>query len=208
MLKDRGRNFIAALILFLFILSLSITITINFTPLYHFFVLKDDLGSLVGLSNQELMKEYYRLLSFLNYPWVNSLNLTLPSSADGIHHFFDVKHLFFVNYCVLLLTVVPSFLIVKKMKAEKSQWKLIVPAKLTMLVLFVLVMIMVLNFNKFFIIFHEVLFRNSDWLFDPKLDPIINALPDTFFMACFIFFFCLIELFLWIGVIYGKRSLR
>ena len=208
MVKDRGRSFIDGLILFLFILSLSITITINFTPLYHFFVLKDNLGSLVGLNSSELMKEYYRLLSFLNYPWINKLNLSLPSSTNGMHHFFDVKHLFLVNYCVLVLTSVLAYLVIKKMKIEKSQWKLIVPAKVMMLVLFVLVMIMALNFNKFFIGFHEVLFRNSDWLFDPKLDPIINTLPDTFLMACFVFFFCLIEFFLWIGVIYGKKSLR
>ncbi|MFT8950082.1 MAG: TIGR01906 family membrane protein [Liquorilactobacillus hordei] len=208
MIKGRGIKFIENSILFLFILSLSIAITINFTPLYHFFVLKDNLGSLVDLSNQALMREYYHLLSFLNYPWIDSLNLSLPSSTNGIHHFSDVKHLFLVNYSVLILTVVPAYLIIKKMKKEKRLWELIIPAKLMMLGLFVLVMIMVLNFDKFFILFHEVLFRNSDWLFDPNLDPIINTLPDTFFMSCFVLFFCLIEFFLWIGIICGKRSLR
>ena len=41
------------------------------------------------------------------------------------------------------------------------------------------------DFEDFFIVFHEVLFRNDDWIFDPNLDPIINTLPSEYFLACF-----------------------
>jgi len=53
--------------------------------------------------------------------------------------------------------------------------------------------VMAVDFNDFFIDFHKILFRNNDWLFDPSLDPIITALPDTFFLHCFIMAFALFE---------------
>lgn len=57
----------------------------------------------------------------------------------------------------------------------------------------VIAILMLLNFDEFFVIFHEVLFRNSDWLFDPNRDPVINILPEEFFTQCFILFFILFE---------------
>ncbi len=38
-----------------------------------------------------------------------------------------------------------------------------------------------LNFEKSFIIFHKLLFRNDYWVFNPNLDPVINILPEEFF---------------------------
>ncbi|MCT7870035.1 MAG: DUF1461 domain-containing protein, partial [Lactobacillus crispatus] len=43
----------------------------------------------------------------------------------------------------------------------------------------------VTNFDSFFVIFHHILFNNSDWLFDPNTDPIINVLTEGFFASCF-----------------------
>lgn len=57
----------------------------------------------------------------------------------------------------------------------------------------VLVILMAVDFDGFFVIFHKILFRNNDWLFDPSLDPIIDVLPDEFFAQCFALFFVLFE---------------
>ena len=37
-----------------------------------------------------------------------------------------------------------------------------------------------------FITFHQIVFRNNYWVFDYRSDPVINILPETFFMHCFI----------------------
>ena len=42
-----------------------------------------------------------------------------------------------------------------------------------------------MNFDSFFITFHHLLFNNSNWLFDPATDPIIDVLSEGFFAACF-----------------------
>ncbi|WP_252897795.1 lipoprotein intramolecular transacylase Lit [Amylolactobacillus amylophilus] len=38
-----------------------------------------------------------------------------------------------------------------------------------------------MNFDAFFVFFHGIFFHNSDWLFDPVTDPIINVLSENFF---------------------------
>ena len=41
------------------------------------------------------------------------------------------------------------------------------------------------NFDSFFRAFHTLIFHNSNWLFDPETDPVINVLTEGFFAACF-----------------------
>ena len=40
------------------------------------------------------------------------------------------------------------------------------------------------NWERFFVLFHHLLFRNDYWLFDPAEDPIITVLPDRYFLHC------------------------
>ena len=44
----------------------------------------------------------------------------------------------------------------------------------------------VLNFNRAFVIFHEVLFNNDLWLLDPRESLMINMLPESFFVDTFV----------------------
>ena len=67
---------------------------------------------------------------------------------------------------------------------------------------------MLIGFDQFFIAFHGLFFNNDAWLFNPLTDPIINALPEAYFMHCFILFFVLLEGLFLIGVLIGKRSLK
>lgn len=68
--------------------------------------------------------------------------------------------------------------------------------------MFALGIFLVTDFEDFFVKFHEMLFRNSDWMFDPETDPIILALPAEFFMACFILFIILFVIFQ--GILFGR----
>jgi integral membrane protein (TIGR01906 family) len=38
------------------------------------------------------------------------------------------------------------------------------------------------DFNTAFIVFHEIFFTNDYWIFDPRTDPVITILPETFFL--------------------------
>ena len=39
----------------------------------------------------------------------------------------------------------------------------------------------VINFEDTFVVFHKLMFSNDYWIFDPRLDPVINILPEEFF---------------------------
>ena len=64
----------------------------------------------------------------------------------------------------------------------------------------------VVDFSKAFVIFHNIFFDNSYWIFDPRTDPIINALPEMVFMiyALIIIMFLLVEAILFKLIYYKK----
>ena len=68
---------------------------------------------------------------------------------------------------------------------------------LTFLMPVVLGALAALNWNAFFIKFHELFFNNNYWIFDPATDPVIRILPDEFFFHCAV----VILLFLLLGCI-------
>jgi integral membrane protein (TIGR01906 family) len=41
-----------------------------------------------------------------------------------------------------------------------------------------------IDFDKTFILFHQIAFSNNDWYFDPLTDPVILILPHSFFLQC------------------------
>ncbi len=38
-----------------------------------------------------------------------------------------------------------------------------------------------IDFNQVFTLMHQILFRNSYWIMDPSIDPVINIFPESFF---------------------------
>lgn len=55
-------------------------------------------------------------------------------------------------------------------------------ANILIMFFILLVSAYIIDFSKVFIIFHKIFFRNNYWVFDEKMDPIINALPEDLFM--------------------------
>lgn len=207
--KQRVLAFFGLVSLFLFLLTLAITITINFRPLYRFSIQRFDLLTISGLDQGTLLKNFDQLMDFLNKPWITSMNLPdFPMSAAGYGHFVDVKYLFLLNYAVLLVTVIPAVAYLLYLKRNGRLWQLVRPFQWGMGVPVILGFLMAIGFDTFFVKFHELFFSNDDWLFDPATDPIINVLPEGFFMYCFILAFVLLELFFFLMVLIGRRSLR
>lgn len=190
------------------IISFSIFITINFTELYHFFVVRDHLGRLVGLSNHELMINYRHLISYLQCGWIHSWQTSLPSSSKGLTHFADVKWLIEFNNIVLIIWGGLAWIVITNRIRKQQMWQLILPVKMGLTLIETFVFILVIAFNRIFILFHEVLFRNRDWIFNPQTDPVIKVLPESFFEACFLLAF-LIWILAGLGLIwYGKHELK
>ncbi|KRK93697.1 hypothetical protein FD25_GL001023 [Levilactobacillus acidifarinae DSM 19394] len=191
------------------LVSLSVTLTINAVWLYRLDIGWLHISQDVRLSAATLMHNYGQLLAYLELPWVTNLKMSnFPTSFTGMVHFEDVKRLFLVDHVVLLVSLTPAIWYLRQLARRAEQWRLLRPMQVVAVVPVVLAGCMAINFNGFFVAFHQVLFRNNDWLFDPNLDPVITALPDTFFLHCFVLAFGLFEL--GVGLLYwwGRRAIN
>lgn len=177
-------------VLILFLLSLAITLTINARWLYLIDIKSLNILDYVELSKTELVKNYDQLMRYLNFYWVNPLKMpNFPVSESGALHFYEVKRLFQINYAVLIVTLIPSVMILKKRVKSGTLWWFIRPFSYLLAGLIALIIFMAAAFDTFFVKFHEVFFNNDAWVFNPITDPVILALPEEYFMHCFILFF-------------------
>lgn len=154
------------------------------------------LESVVYMKKADILTNFHILMRYLTLPWVTELAMpSFSSSADGLHHFQDVKQLFHIAQGIFLLTVPALFAFYNKV-VKRGYGSLyrngFIRAALVPVV--VLIAGVVLGFDQFFTLFHQVLFPgDSTWLFNPNTDPVIYILPQEFFLHCFVLFFVLYE---------------
>lgn len=198
---------------FLTLLTLAVTLTIHARFIYVFDIDALNILTDVSLSKATLLHNFDQLMRYLNDPFQQTLQLAdFSVSKQGAFHFQEVKRLFLLCYAILGATFVPSLWFLFQLKKRNRMWRLIRPLQWSMLAPIGLIFLALLGFDQFFTGFHQLLFRNDAWLFDPTTDPIILALPAPFFLHCFLYFFCLFELFLggslWLSRRVDRKSLR
>ena len=188
----------------LWIIALSVTLTIFLAiPLFFGEIFWYQLTDLVQMTAGKIGHNFLILMNYLINPLETKLSMPdFPSSASGLHNFAEVKNLFML---VFFLTIILIPFIIRFMKENLS---LVFHNALRVVMLFPLaigVIAWLIGFDQFFVAFHEVLFRDNSWLFDPATDPIISVLPEQFFMHSFLIFLLIYELIFF--VIYRRGTL-
>lgn len=188
----------------LWIIALSVTLTIFLAiPLFFGEIFWYQLTDLVQMTAGKISHNFLILMNYLINPLETKLSMSdFPSSASGLHHFAEVKNLFML---VFFLTIILIPFIIRFIKENLS---LVFHNALRVVMLFPLaigVIAWLIGFDQFFVAFHEVLFRDNSWLFDPATDPIISVLPEQFFMHSFLIFLLIYELIFF--VIYRRGTL-
>lgn len=205
----KSKEIVNRVVLILFLLSLAITLTINARWLYQFDINYLGITEYTDYSKQTILSNYDDLMRYLNFFWVKILSMKdFPTSSEGAFHFVEVKRLFQLNYAILLVTFVPSVWYLYRLVKHKLVWTLNTMIQGILLGLGALAFFMIVAFDQFFVLFHEVFFNNDAWIFYPETDPIILVLPQEYFFHCFALFFVLFILFLVILLIKGKRELK
>jgi integral membrane protein (TIGR01906 family) len=196
--------------LWLLIISGVVWGTVLFTyVLFPIFVVKDGLTRASGLPFGRLYHNYVQLMAYLQLPWIPKLHmLDFKDSVSGATHFADVRKLFIFDIVVFLITVIPGVRAWRQLAKRRERWQMVRSFQIGAIVPIVLGALMAVNFNAVFIKFHEVLFRNDDWLFDPAVDPIINVLPEDFFSACFAIALIGFEAVMIYGIWRGRKDAR
>lgn len=198
------------LALWLALISGAIWATILFSlVLFPLFIHFDHLQSISGLSAGKLYANYLQLMAYLHEPWVKTLHLSdFAVSAHGAIHFSEVKNYFLFDIAVFILATPVAWRAYQGLKAMKERWRFVRPFTIGMIAPIVLAGLMAINFNAVFVTFHHVLFHNNYWLFDPATDPIINVLPEDFFMVCFALALLCFEVLLYLGIRQGRRDAK
>ena len=183
----------------LFVLSAAVLGTIYLAWLvYPFEISFLGLEKVVYMKAVDISYNFNILMNYLTNPFASVLDMpNFSSSADGLKHFADVKHLFHLTQGIFILTL-PAFVLFVKNILLKGYGDLVKKVIFwTMLTPMIIGLLGVLvGFDQFFVLFHTVLFPgDSTWLFVPAKDPVIYILPQEFFLHCFVLFFVLYELF-------------
>ena len=181
----------------LFFLSISILLTIYLAWIFYPLEIEWlNLTDRVFLKSETIQYNFHILMNYLTNPFSQILEMPdFRSSAAGLHHFAAVKKLFHLVQLVAVATLPCFYFFVKKI-VKKGFLPLYRKSILTLVLLPLVIGFLgiLIGFEQFFTLFHQILFVGDDtWLFDPTKDPVILILPETFFLHAFLLFFGLYE---------------
>lgn len=181
-----GSNCLLALIGMVMIFCAAVVIVLNLRQIYYFDIKILDLKEEVGLDDWIIQRNYDTLIDYnLVTKHVSELRFpSFPMSEEGRIHFAEVKRIFvLIQYlCGASLVLFLLGFIRKLYRRDYGCLKLM--SILTLVIPLALGAAAVLDWQQFFVRFHELFFSNDYWMFDPARDPVIRILPDEFFFHC------------------------
>ena len=147
----------------------------------------------------------------------NRENLLVDTIVDGEEreffndrekaHMVDVRNLFVGGLWIRRIALVLFLLSVVTMIKIKAEWKRLLPKSFLIgLGAFAGVtagvgLLVMSDFNKYFLMFHEMFFDNDLWLLDPRTDLLIRMLPEGFFLDMVVRIGVIFLLLLLVGVV-------
>ncbi len=101
-------------------------------------------------------------------------------------HMIDVLDLFDIARVIKLISSIISLVIVfyflsKSLAGLMGKW-IGIGLFTNHLLIIILGVLILIDFTKYFTIFHEIFFSNDLWLLDPRTDFLIQMLPEPFFV--------------------------
>ena len=180
---------------FFFILSFSIGLPIYCRFFYYLHINALGLPDAVGYDYATIKEAYDQVLNYLTLPNLEFSAGVFKFTEEGAAHFADCKVLFNINLIALLSSsaIIIALLVLEKFK-KISLYRpfgysvAFVSAISVLAIIVVLFGVVSINFEKAFVIFHQIFFAGKDnWTFHPYYDQIITVLPQEFFMNCAIF---------------------
>ena len=176
-------NMIISISLAMFIISGSVILGLKCKSIYYKDVSKLNISSMSGLSEDEIKLNYDYLIDYNLNDFVGEFKLpTIKFSNEGKIHFEEVrnifqfiKKLFYISFVISLVGIIFN---IKNRNIKFLKYSSI----MTILLPIITSIPVMINFNYFFIKFHQVVFSNDYWIFDPDIDPVIEILPQEVFL--------------------------
>ena len=175
-------NLFISFSLAIFIITSSVILALKFKNLYYYDVKKLNISEMSGLSEEEIKLNYDYLIDYNLNNNVEKFHLpTMEYSKQGKIHFEEVRGIFqFIKKIFYISGIIAILGIILNIKNKDIKF-LKTTSIITILLPIITAIPLLINFNYFFIKFHETVFSNDYWMFDPDLDPVINILPEDVF---------------------------
>lgn len=196
------KNIILSIFFSLLIIGGIVRFAVGFKELYYFDIEYLHIPEITNISEEEIKLNYDYLIDYNLGKVSEEFEMpTIKSSPQGKIHFEEVREIvqnvikiFVVCLVVCIVGIIMSI-------KDKNLEVLKMTSKTLIILPITLAIPVLINFDKSFVVFHEILFDNDYWIFDPTLDPVINILPQEFFFHAGVMILVLI--FLSSIVIYG-----
>lgn len=180
--KENGPILIAIVILIAAV-SIALFISVNLSA----FLIHYPRQLLEKTTRGALFSNYWRLLLYLQCPWVRHLSLpAIPLTNQAIDHFRTVRQLFIGNELIMIVSSIAVIRYLRKQKQPFQLWRLKGLLEKILLIILATIWLPIINFSTCFIKFHYLLFKKRNWVFNVQKDPIILMMPERFFMVVFI----------------------
>lgn len=126
------------------------------------------------------------IIKYLKHKGGNEL-LEPHFNEREILHMEDVQKLFDLARIIKYITMITSFIImlyfIKKRQISTLGKTLFYGLFSNYIVLSILGILLLVDFNKYFTYFHLIFFTNELWILDPATDLMIQMLPEKFFFG-------------------------
>ena len=212
-MRKVGRFFntlVYALSFIVLVVTFSIAIPILWRDFYFFHIDLLNITEAAGCSKSDLIMSFNELMDSLVFykPFSEGV---FDYSISGMNHFLDCRILFtldlvalpisFIIFLVYIILIKLNFIKVYRIKGMSI---LFYASFVPIVVLGALAIFALIDVNSAYAFFHAILFPGKDnWVFNPYTDPIINALPEQFFLDCGILIFGVMLLILLVVIIFN-----
>lgn len=210
-MKNYKKSFINILLSFLLsicLLILAVKIVVIYKPLYYKDIRALNIEEHSMHSETQLKETYDYLINYIS--GIHRSTFSIPnfcSSKCGIIHFKEVRTIYqslnYLYYAAAFFILVILLLFQYIISEDVFLYSAVFLSSLTLS----LCIPFSINFDESFTEFHNLLFKNNYWLFDPVTDPVITALPEEFFLHCSLSILLIVALeSLLLITIYKKRK--
>lgn len=164
------------------LLALSLFLVLAQTWLYPHFS-KDRINT-AGLREEVIQENYRTLIAYNLNPKGEPLTFQgLGMSEKGRIHFAEVKDLFQAIIWTGGAALALAMIMGKRMlRVNQKPDFLLYACRISIGLPLAIGLMMAIDFDQVFVRFHQLFFHNDYWLFQPEIDPIINYLPESFFL--------------------------
>lgn len=189
-MKDKVKfvlNIAAAVFAAAAVVCISVSVTVMFRPLYYFDIGHLGIAESSGLSEDVIKLNYDALIDYNLLGGPDELVFpTMRMSEQGRIHFEEVKDIFISMQLISIGAIILLLLwTVLKLKGRKVPFRWTgYTGKVALTAVLVVAAAVLIDWNWAFTAMHRVFFRNDYWIFNSETDPVINILPEGFFLHC------------------------